>query len=358
MSVQVSYKKQFLFGFILVMVILSSIEISARVFDYYNPNCRFIESDVYEGLSFDIKRQLCDDHYQLTWNNDPLYLIPNQHYPTINVNSDGFRGNELQEEPNYRIFVIGGSTTFGVGTMDNESIPSFLQQIINKNFGNDEIEVINAGIPKAYSYTENYLIKNKILDFEPDMLIIYDGSNDVGTNYKNFGKSGDPVLSDIIIREMYRLDISTPKVLLKLYFNYKHDNIETIPFNSENIEKKVTFWRDTSESICNLGETYDFKTIVILQPLLGTGNKILTDEEEGYAIHYDVKTRNKFYELYANELTTLESCSKTIDLRDIFDQNLETIYYDAGHLGKEGNKIVAQQIYDEILPILTKHIQN
>ena len=46
MSVEVSYKKQTLFGFMFLLLILSIVEISARVYDFYYPNCRFTESDV------------------------------------------------------------------------------------------------------------------------------------------------------------------------------------------------------------------------------------------------------------------------------------------------------------------------
>ena len=115
MSVQISYKKQTLFGFLLLLCLLSVIEISMRVYDHYAPNCQFIESEVFGEMSFELKRQICNDNDKLVWNNNPLYLIPNQHFSTININSHGFRGDELQNNPDYRIFVMGGSTAFGVG---------------------------------------------------------------------------------------------------------------------------------------------------------------------------------------------------------------------------------------------------
>jgi lysophospholipase L1-like esterase len=358
MSVQVSYKKQWLFGIILVLILLSSIEVSMKIYDFYSPNCKFIESDVFNKLSFEVKRQICNDNGKLIWNNEPLYLIPNQHFSTININSQGFRGDEIQERPDYRIFVIGGSTTFGVGvTTDSKTIPSHLQQIITKNFSEKNIEVINAGIPKAYSNTEKYLIENTLLKYEPDLLIIYDGLNDVGRDYKQYDNSVDTKFTDKIIREMYRIDISTPKVLLKWYFNYKHDTIETIPFNSDKINEKVSLWVNSWENICGLQKKYNFKTIMFLQPFLGTGNKELSNEEQKYAIHYDTKVRNENYELYANVLDRLDlTCTASFDLRNGFDSYPETIYFDSGHVGDKGNKIIAEKIYEKILPTLLEDL--
>ena len=191
MSVQVSYKKQFVFGFILVLIILSVIEIGMKIYDYYEPNCRFIESDVYIGMSFEQKRDICNDNGKLVWNNNPLRLVPNQHFKTINVNSEGFRGSELQKNPDYRIFMIGGSTTFGVGTTDNTTIPSYFEQFVSNDFEKYNVEVINAGIPKAYSFTEKNLIKDKLLNYDPDLLIIYDGWNDLEHEYDQYENSGD-----------------------------------------------------------------------------------------------------------------------------------------------------------------------
>ena len=78
MSVQISYKKQTLFGFLLVLCFLSVVEIGMRVYDYAYPNCQFIDSDVFNQISFEQKREICNDNDKLVWNNNPLYLLPNQ----------------------------------------------------------------------------------------------------------------------------------------------------------------------------------------------------------------------------------------------------------------------------------------
>lgn len=360
MSVQVSYRKQFVLSILLFLVLLSAIEIILRVYDHYDPNCRFIESSVYAEISFDLKREICKDNDKLVWNNNPLYLIPDQHFKTININSNSFRGDELQKNPDYRIFTIGGSTMFGVGsTSDSTTISGFLQKKISDQLSEYNIEVINAGMPKAYSLTETNLIKNKLLSYNPDLLIIYDGWNDLDRDYGYYYDTVDYKLMDQIIRLIRQSDYVTPTVLLKIYFNSQNDNIDTIKFDSSNIEQKVSLWNDAWTEICNLQDKYDFKTVITLQPILGTGNKSLSPEEQENFLHFDSESQIHYYQSYAEALPKLESmCTATYDLRHVFDPFSETIFYDSGHVGDFGNEIIAEEIFEKILPIITKDIQS
>ena len=156
---------------------------------------------------------------------------------------------------------------------------------------------------------------------------------------------------------MYRLDVATPKVLLKWYFNYQLETKETIPFNEKRMDERVSLWVHSWKNICNLQEKYNFKTIIMLQPILGAGEKKLSFEEEQNVIFYDTKLRNQKYESYANALDNLDlTCTATFDLRNSFDSHTETIYYDSGHVGDNGNKIMAEKIYENILPIVLEDL--
>jgi len=342
----------------LVLCFLSVVEIGMRVYDYAYPNCQFIDSDVFNQISFEQKREICNDNDKLVWNNNPLYLLPNQKLSTVNINSDGFRGSELESNPDYRIFLIGGSTMFGVGsTSDDSTIPSYLEQEIRNNFKEFNVEVINAGIPQAYSFTEKQLVQETLLNYEPDLLLIYDGWNDVDIEYENYSKSVDPKITDQIIRKIKQTEYVTLNVLVKLYFDFKHSQMDVIPFNSDHMSKKTTLWKNSMKNICELETDYNFKTFVMLQPILGSGNKSLTLEEQDYLHHYDGLERNKNYELYANELKTLNSeCYATLDLRHVFDNHDQTLFFDHGHVGDMGNEIVAKRMFQEIMPILDNSI--
>ena len=230
---------------------------------------------------------------------------------TVNINNLGFRGTEfssIKPPDTYRIFMVGSSPVFGYGaTSDETTIPGFMQKFLNeKDFGFD-IEVINSGIQAVDSNIELKLVKQNLITLSPDLIIIYDGWNDLRAN------------------------------------------------NSPNELKKN--WEDA----CEIGNENNFDTIISLQPIAGFGNKILTKQESEYAKtgeNYSEKPLIEslpVYQNYAKNLSEIKTCAKTVDLRDVFDNESGAIYWDQGHVSDQGNAIVAKSLYGTILPIVLKN---
>ena len=100
-----------------------------------------------------------------------------------NLNSEGFRGPEFSKDKpdnTYRIIAVGGSTTFGSGVTNENTWPKILEKKLQNLSIGKNIEVINAGIPAITSFNESKLIKEKLIHYKPDLIIVYDGMNDVG----------------------------------------------------------------------------------------------------------------------------------------------------------------------------------
>ena len=152
---------------------------------------------------------------------------------TININSLGFRGDEFSEikpDRTYRIFMLGSSPMFGYGaTSDETTIPGFMQKFLGKTDFGFDIEVINSGVQAIRSDTELELVKQKLITFSPDLIIIYDGWNDLRSNI-------------------------SPNEL-----------------------------KENWKSMCEIGNQNNFNTIISLQPIAGFGNKKLTQQESEYA---------------------------------------------------------------------------
>jgi len=109
MSVQVSYKKQFALGIMLLVFTLVVVEGLVNVWWYQLNACAFEDNELFEDLSEEEKRQLCLENMEIKYTT--MGLEPNQHSQTININSDGFRGPEIAKEKQdntYRIIVVGG----------------------------------------------------------------------------------------------------------------------------------------------------------------------------------------------------------------------------------------------------------
>ncbi|MBN1310078.1 MAG: hypothetical protein JXB30_01575 [Anaerolineae bacterium] len=84
--------------------------------------------------------------------------VPYLNY-TLNPNREGVnqRGilGDLAQVPKpdgvYRIIALGGSTTFGHDLNAEEAWPAQLQRILQDEYGYDNVEVINLGVPGFYS---------------------------------------------------------------------------------------------------------------------------------------------------------------------------------------------------------------
>ena len=89
------------------------------------------------------------------------------------------RSDEQAGRP-FRIFFLGGSTTYGFNVKDSETIPSCFVRAYQKRYPNGRaIQVFNLGMPFYFSYQELMLLTDKIFRNDtPDMVIMLDGLND------------------------------------------------------------------------------------------------------------------------------------------------------------------------------------
>ena len=263
--------------------------------------------------------QLCYDFY------DDSYAgyVAVEKKESVHLNSHGFRGQEItKEKPDntYRIFTVGGSTTHGLPLVtDNETWSYYLQKKFDeKDFGFD-IEVINAGMAAATSKTEVQLVKNKLIDFSPDLIVVFDGINDAAW-------------------------VANPN----------HPDWES--------QSEIS-WKDRWTEICNIGKKNGFDTIVTLQPFYKSGFQVLTEND--YQIYREISViakdgfvgRMDTYPSYLNQLPDLnKNCTKAVDMSRIFDKIPVNLFVvnDSGHVGSVGNKIIAENFYQIILPIVSE----
>jgi hypothetical protein len=361
MSVQVSYKKQFIFAIILLFSFLIIIEIGARMYDYFEPYCGLKnEKIIYSDIDYVTKSQICESWLSLIWywdeKTDTYTLEPNQHKSTVNINSHGLRGEEFSaEKPDgeYRIFLVGGSTTASLRAISDDHTPAgYLEKKIDEKYPTKNIEVINAGIPGFTSTQEKKLIENKIVNLEPDLIIIYDGTNDVNLPYGFIPHKGSlrDVLSDVINR--YLPFWETVPVIYH-FITQSTQEIEKQVFDNSDIELKASTWANNHKSVCELGKIQGYETIILLQPILGTGERDLTQWEQKQFEYFDQSKVISAYELFAKKLNNLDkNCMMTNDLRNIMDNVKGDVYFDNAHIGYQNNEIVAEKIFKLIKPII------
>jgi len=97
-------------------------------------------------------------------------------------NQLGYRGEDIElPKPDgvFRIVALGDSTTYGTGTSIENTYPAQLQTTLRETYGDERIEVINAG---TAGYTSWNMLANfafRVLELEPDLVIFYMGHTDL-----------------------------------------------------------------------------------------------------------------------------------------------------------------------------------
>ena len=364
MSIQVSYKKQITFFIVLIFIVLGAVELSSRIYEYVVPSCMFLNADATKHIDFKLKEAICNQSKYVKIIESPVsHYEPNQSLTTININSLGFRGSDFEiiKDPNtYRIFMVGGSTTFGSGaTSDDKTIPAYLQYEFQKN--NYNVEVINAGVGAAGSLEEAYKIRHMYKQFDPDLFLIYDGFNDsfrilTEGNYDPTTTRSEKINSQksdfhLFIRD-YLQEYRTPYVLFPII---SYSNI-ALTMTDKIYEKNSVIWSERWNEVCKENNVEGIKTIIIIQPIVGTGEKILSPDEQRLANGIRETVMQKQLE-YHSKYLPIESCTSSIDARNTLDGVDIPIYYDEGHMVDFGYELVAKEIYEKILPIVIKDIK-
>ena len=98
------------------------------------------------------------------------------------INSLGFRGAETTLEPApdvYRIAVLGDSFTFGTAIKFEHTWPEALRRNLERARPNSSrVEVLNFAMEAIHTGQEVALLENRVLAFEPDLVIVAVHAND------------------------------------------------------------------------------------------------------------------------------------------------------------------------------------
>lgn len=102
------------------------------------------------------------------------------------VNAQGFRGPVVEgpaPSGTFRIACVGDSHTFGAGVGEGEAWPAVLRSLAAADpahFGEavERVEVLNGGVNAYDTEREVLLLRHRILDLEPDLVLLQYHAND------------------------------------------------------------------------------------------------------------------------------------------------------------------------------------
>ena len=117
-------------------------------------------------------------HHYLNYFPTPNYKLGLTYH-----NSLGYRDREfsLVKPPGvFRIVALGGSTTYTSRVEDNEkTFTAQLEKVLVQKYGYKNVEAINAGVVGYSSWESLINLEFRVLDVDPDLIIVYHATNDV-----------------------------------------------------------------------------------------------------------------------------------------------------------------------------------
>ena len=304
---------------------------------------------------------------------EPYHLWRRQKFSGryVNINENGIRFTYYNADPAIKgvkkIFMFGGSTLWGTGAPDRQTIPSYLAKILNG--GSGRYYVRNYGETGFVSTQElNRLISEVKRGDIPDVAIFYDGINDASCGAGELFALNSPsyhgYMNDRFKLMFKRSKIVNLQEILKATYIYRavdHVRFKLNPHpewpwqkapereKTEAARLAAKYWLDNYRIASAVGREYGFKVIFLLQPNIYTGRKIL----QGYEAEMLEFRQDNQTAVYADirGMIKLGGYPGVYDITDVFESVSEPVYVDWAHTGPLGNYYVA----DRISKILEDH---
>jgi hypothetical protein len=278
----------------------------------------------------------------------------------IQIDAEGFRvtPGAVCNDGAYLVFVLGGSAVWGHGSPDWGTIPAYLQAELGQ-IRPEPICVHNLG-EKAFVSTQGLVTLELQLQqgHIPDLVIFYDGVNDVAATFDN-GEAGSHLdvqrmrtllAQEVTLRQWLRTTASfqlfqrgVQKVGL-LPGGLEGGTALSAPEVTRLADMTAVAYRTNYELVAALARHYGFDYYFFWQPVITMSNKVLTAEEK--AIHDRVPA--DFAQWYAATYQQVEEIAaaheRMIYWAHIFDTQTELVWLDLVHVTPEANRIIAQEM--------------
>lgn len=321
-------------------------------------------------------------------------------------NGQGFRRStdtaRIKAAGVYRIFVMGGSTAYGLESMsrhgrrdysvirNDETIDHYLEQDLRRRLGHDRIEVINAAITSHYSHHHLIYLNQSILKYAPDMVVFIDGFNDYYAYQSDFDQFRDYAYQERAHRMMAYTDVGAWLSYSGWWLFRKshmvHLAARTLqPFwlqwrnvgktrSRIDIDRALRELRVNAES--NFVKMIERSALILrhekvvpvftLQPeLVLEQRKVLSRMERQLYEELGTEWQENFVEFKNRARPIVTEYARRaaeatgglfFDLTDIFGGVEEDVYTDYCHLTPVGNKRLAEYLGERLLPVVRKTI--
>lgn len=294
---------------------------------------------------------------------------------TFTTNNMGFRGDTLvTPKPfnEFRIFMIGGSTTECLYLDDSHSINTVLQHYLQEHVNPDiSIKVYNAGKSGAASDDHISMLAHRIVHLEPDMIIVFSGINDLTKSiydydylhYVDKSTVKMPVFLSLatefqIPRRAYYImkEISPTsrdileRITLKTQYIEKIELRQSVPVTNEKPRVDSRSYRNNLKSIIGIAQRHGIQLVFMTQQTTWNSSVDPNASHWHWMLHRNGKTYREDYMDEAleslNEVMREVSTEQSIpmyDLAKVLPKSLE-FFYDDVHFNVRGASIVGKDL--------------
>ena len=265
----------------------------------------------------------------------------------------------------------------GGGARDEYTIPSFISKILNGgSSGSVSYSVWNFGESGHTSVQEIAKLTRLLHNGErPDIVIFYDGVNDVSYSYETgvpMPEGGELALKNLFRSRLEQTTTEKVSNLLRdagkkycltcriIWNAMRKENPEFLSptkiagqdFDDEKLAALAQGVADgyknkTLVFLNNLAHSFNFKLAVFWQPTLFTETELLGEENELDRIdaHINDEKAAALYRI-VSELLPSDPERNFYNITDALRGRTEEYYIDFGHVSENGNEVVAQKIVE------------
>ncbi|MBI5787938.1 MAG: SGNH/GDSL hydrolase family protein [Candidatus Schekmanbacteria bacterium] len=278
-------------------------------------------------------------------------------------------------ENTYRIFFLGGSVakSGGYDIPPERRYYALLEQKLNAAFPSMKFECISAGVESYVSNQELvWFIFSRIAEMSPDIIIMFDGYNDIAFPINFWSQVGYPYnynhKNKLFSSPWYYFigKSANHSVLLNYYYNYlikKEIDRGRQKFlnDSEATNNLALNYTANMEKIASLLCAYQpqAKMFVTLQPIISHKQKLTNREQEvlykDFVVADYVKKAYPVFIQHLNKSAILKEKDVTIaDITDTFADYADDVYRDTSHLSQDGHgsRILAERFYEILRPVI------
>jgi lysophospholipase L1-like esterase len=299
------------------------------------------------------------------------------------TDKNGFRISEdldmqRTDPKEIRVFALGGSTTAGSAVANNFTYPQQLEDL----FDDPQIRVVNAGAGGYRSIHLASLYKAKVRKFEPDVLLIYSGWNDYEDSLYAYWRPQDPhghvFLSQMKMKKIPFSDFAIPWLLGKSYYSLMNYNrLELAKYSPEYLARYMSSansnkWQEeyvtNIQRLIDMAKADDVVPVLILFPsphfynasevVKKYAREDLDDAGRWDAFVVALKSVRKHIHSLAdsNDVPLVDVNSAFEKYNDNYKEKF-LLFTDRMHPTKEGNKLIAEVLFEPISKVI-KNIQS